>query len=384
MSNERSAGDAPVHLKNYAEQYARDPHAAAMQWFRDAKLGLFLHYGIYALHGRGEWAMYNEAIPLKDYEKLAEQFTAEGFDAGRITDLALAMGAGYVNLTTKHHDGFCLWDSDVCDFSAPHTPAGRDLVGELAEQCHAKGLGLFVYYSYALDWRHPWFFSLDYFDRARPPYARPEPRYLFEKADDFRRYIDYVHEQLTELLTHYGPVAGVWFDPEMAYLAQPEMFPIDETYALIRRLQPHALISFKHGATGEEDFAAPEGRGMPLVEKARQRLGEEAARHVEEVWRKNRSKRGEICDTLAWSWGYHEKNDQTHKGPDEVMAMLAEADRRDCNLLINTAPLPDGSIPAADVVTLTEVGRRRKAGETATGDSAYAFDSDQPPSTPIT
>jgi len=374
----------PSHLTSHAQTFARDPRTAAQHWFAQAKLGLFMHYGLYALHGQGEWGMYNQTMPLDEYDRLAERFTAEKFDADFITDLACGMGAKYVNLTTKHHDGFCLWDSGNCDFNVMHTPCGRDLVGELVEQCQRKQLGCFLYYSYALDWHHPWFYSLDYFDRARPRYESPEPRYLFREATDFRKYIDHVHAQLTELLTNYGAVAGVWFDPEMAYLAQPEMFPVDETYALIRKLQPHALVAFKHGATGDEDFAAPEGRGKPLIEKARQRLGEDAARRAEVAWQKNKPKHGEICDTLAYSWGYHVNNDQTHRGPDEVMAMLAEADRRDCNLLLNTAPLPDGSIPEPDVRTLREVGRRIRAGETTSRSTPHVFDSDMPSSTPIT
>ena len=375
---------APAHLKDHADLYARDPHTAALEWFAQAGLGLFLHYGLYALHGKGEWGLYNQTMPLDAYERLADRFTAERFDAAFIADLACEMGAKYVNLTTKHHDGFCLWDSANCGFNAVRSAARRDLVGELAQQCRTRGLGFFVYYSYALDWHHPWFFSLDYFDRARPRYDQPPAQYRFRQADDFRRYIDDVHAQLTELLTGYGPVAGVWFDPEMAYYAQADLFPIDETYALIRRLQPHALIAFKHGVTGTEDFSAPEGRGAPLLEKIRSRIGERAAERAQQAWARHKGRRGEICDTLAFSWGYHEKNDATHIGPDAVMAKLAEAWRRDCNLLINTGPLPNGSIPPADAATLREVGRRIRAGAIPDPQATDAFGSALPSSTPIT
>ncbi|MFP4105697.1 MAG: alpha-L-fucosidase [Phycisphaerae bacterium] len=384
MSNPGQHGPVPAHLEKLASEYAENPHTAAMKWFRNAGLGLFLHYGLYALHGKGEWGMYNQAMDLGEYEKLAERFTAEKFDADFITDLACQAEAKYVNFTTKHHDGFCLWDSDNCAFNSANSAAGRDLVGEMAGQCRAKGLGFFLYYSYALDWHHPWFFSLDYFDRARPPYDHPEPHYLFRKAEDFRRYIDDVHAQLTELLTNYGPVAGVWFDPEMAYHAQKDLFPLSETYALIRKLQPHALVAFKHGATGEEDFAAPEGRGLPLLEKIRDRIGEKEAEEAQRAWDAHKDKRGEICDTLSFSWGYHEKNDENHIGPDEVMSKLAEAWRRDCNLLINTGPLPSGAIPEPDVKTLREVGRRIRSGEIPGAADGDAFGSTLPPSAPIT
>ncbi len=392
MTADRAA--VPAHLTDQADLYARDPHAAAMEWFSQAGLGLFLHYGLYALHAKGEWGMLNQTMPLGEYEKLTDRFTAENFDADFITDLACQAGARYVNLTTKHHDGFCLWDSANCSFNAVRSAARRDLVGELAHQCAAKGLGFFLYYSYALDWHHPWFFSLEYFDKARPAYDPPEPSYKFAQPEDFRRYIDDVHAQLTELLTQYGPVAGVWFDPEMAYHAQPDLFPANETYALIRRLQPHALVSFKHGATGQEDFAAPEGRGAPLLEKIRNRIGADASRRAQQAWAAHDGKRGEICDTLSWSWGYHENNPAHHISADQAAAKLAEAWRRNCNLLINTAPEPDGTIPAADVATLRELGRRIRDGEIPTDGDAAApnanspeatnpFGQALPPSTPI-
>ncbi len=353
----------PAHLAGYKDAYARDPREAALAWFADAGLGLFLHYGVMSVHGFGDWGMYTQAMPLAEYDTLIDRFTAEGFDAEAIGDVALEMGARYVNLTTKHHDGFCLFETEVTDFHAMRSPARRDLVGELAESCRTRGLGFFLYYSYALDWRHPWFFSREYFDRARPPYETPEPRYRFRKPEDFRRYIDDAHAHLRELLTHYGPVAGVWFDPVMAYLAARDLFPIDETYALIRSLQPHALISFKAGATGDEDFAAPERSGTLVMKKVADRLGAEAAAHHAQVVEKNRDKPNEICDTLSWSWAWHTRNEEVHATPDDILTKLAEAKRRGWNLLINSGPRPDGSLPPEDVATLREVGRRLRAGD---------------------
>ena len=153
----------PSYLRGYESLYAADPHAAALAWFAEARFGLFMHYGLYSLLGRHEWVMYRENIPLAEYEQLAEQFTAERFDAGYITDLALEAGMRYVNLTSRHHDSFCLFDSEVSDYTSVRAAAGRDLIGELAEQCRAKGLGLFTYYSYALDWRHPYFYPRSVF-----------------------------------------------------------------------------------------------------------------------------------------------------------------------------------------------------------------------------
>ncbi len=349
----------PSYLANYADLYRRDPHAAALAWFADASFGLFMHYGLYSLLGRHEWVMYREAIPLPEYEQLQAQFTAAAFDAGAITDLALEAGMRYVNITSRHHDSFCLFDSAVSDYTSVHSPAGRDLIAELAAACREKGLGLFLYYSYALDWRHPYFYPRDVFEMARPNYKHIEPRYRWAKDEDFRHYIDFVHTQIRELLTQYGPLAGIWFDPIMGYYARPDLFPIEETYAMIRELQPQALIAFKQGATGTEDFASPEREGVSLAERVRQRIGPEAALVAQRAWDANQNKHNEICDTLQpGAWGYNKDDDGNHKGPDEVLRMLANAQEQGSNLLLNTGPLPDGAIPPEDIATLREVGRR--------------------------
>lgn len=351
----------PSYLADYGDLYQRDPHAAALAWFAAARFGLFMHYGLYSIPGRGEWVMFHEAIPVGEYEQWMHQFHPDRFDADFITDLALEAGMKYVTMTTRHHDSFCLFDSAVSDFTSVRSPARRDLIGELAEQCSRKGLGLFLYYSYALDWRHPYFYPRNYFRMARPDYADPEPRYRFQRDADFQHYIAFVHAQLCELLTHYGPVAGVWFDPIMGYYARPDLFPIHETYALIRRLQPQALICFKQGATGAEDFAAPECRGYSLAQRCRELIGEAAAEAAQRAWDANKDKHNEICDTLQpGAWGYRRADDSHHRTPDDVLAMLDAAAAQNCNLLLNTGPLPDGSIHAEDATCLREVGRRTR------------------------
>lgn len=352
----------PPYLQDHAALYATDPRAAALAWFAEARFGLFMHYGLYSLLGRHEWVMYREVIPLDEYEKLKEQFTAAAFSADAITDLALEAGMRYINLTTRHHDSFCLFESAASDYTSVESPARRDLVGELATACQEKGLGLFLYYSYAADWRHPNFYSRDVFEIGRPDYPEPEPRYVWRKDEDFLPYIDFVHTQVRELLTHYGPVAGIWFDPIMGYYARPDLFPIAETYAMIRELQPQALIAFKQGATGDEDFASPERHGHSLADRVRERIGEAQAQVAQRAWERNQHQHNEICDTLQPSaWGYMQADDGNHKGPDEVMAMLADAEAHRCNLLLNTGPLPEGSIHPEDVTTLREVGRRLRA-----------------------
>jgi alpha-L-fucosidase len=145
----------------------------------------------------------------------------------------------------------------------------------------------------------------------------------------------------------------------MGYYARPDLFPIHESYALIRGLQPQALIAFKQGATGDEDFASPERHGHSLADRVRERIGPEQAEIAEIAWARNQHKHNEICDTLQpGAWGYTEADDGQHRTSDEVQQMLADAQEQDCNLLLNTGPLPDGSIHHEDIKTLREVGRR--------------------------
>ena len=172
----------PRHLSNFRKSYLKNPNRASLEWFTHAEFGLFLHYGLFSLlegfwkgeHVRpAEWVQYRGLIPVKEYEKLARRFTAEHFDADHITDMALEAGMKYVNITSRHHDSFCLFESKYTDFSSVNSAAKRDLVGELAEQCQRKGLGLFLYYSHGRDWRHPHAPS-NLWSKARPEYNPPE------------------------------------------------------------------------------------------------------------------------------------------------------------------------------------------------------------------
>jgi len=352
-----STDGVPSYLLEYASVYKQDPKKAALEWFKDAKYGLFMHYGLYALLERGEWVMLRERIPVAEYAKLKDRFTAENFDVDFITDLAVDAGMKYITITSKHHDGFCLFNTSQTEYNSLNSPAKRDLIGELSEACQKKGLGLFLYYSYAADWRHPYFYSRDAgWKNARPAYDFVEPAYKWQKDEDFRIYVDFVHEQLRELLTQYGPIAGIWFDPIMGFYNRPDLFPIAETYQLVRSLQPHTLISFKQGANGTEDFAAPERTGHSMAEHLNEPQHKKIA---QEAWESNKNKHNEICDTLQPRvWGYSKAVDSAHKTPDEVMTMLKAAWAANCNLLLNTGPLPDGSINEIDVATLREVGRR--------------------------
>ena len=331
----------PSYLQEYSGLFAQEPRAAALQWFREARYGLFLHYGLYSLLERHEWAQLNEKIPVAEYEKLAARFTAHAFDAGAICDLALEAGMTYVNLTTRHHDSFCLWDTAQTDFKSTAGPCGRDLVSELARECGARGLGLFLYYSHGRDWKHPHAPNNDEWGgSARPEYSPPEPSYAYGQAHDLNIYLDFMTAQITELLTNYGPIAGIWLDGIMTPLSGDKTkFKCQELYDHIHALQPQCLVSYKQGLLGTEDFLAPEHQAVF-----------------------SEGKPGEICTTLCPdSWGYHAAMQGRHKSAEEVVALARETWERGWNLLLNTGLLPDGDLDEEDVQILQRAGAMLRA-----------------------
>lgn len=342
--------NVPSYLNDYQDEYKDHPRKANLKWFTEAKYGLFIHYGLYSILEKGEWVQLRDTIPVAEYAKLKDQFSAENFDAEQICDIAISAGMKYITITSKHHDGFCLFRTKATDFNVMNSPAGKDLIKELYDACELNGLGLFLYYSYGADWKHPYFYSRESgWRNARPAYREPQPEYLYEEEEDFKIYVKYVHDQLEELLTQYPNIAGIWFDPIMGYYSRPDLFPVDSTYALVRELSPHALISFKQGANGDEDFMAPERGGSAKV-------GEQF--EVAKIaYERNKNKPREICNTLqAHVWGYSKSNDGQHKTAADVMKMLEDAGAINANLLLNVGPKADGSFPEEDISTLKEVG----------------------------
>ncbi|QGY47209.1 alpha-L-fucosidase precursor [Maribellus comscasis] len=356
-NSELNAQEVPSYLKNYKKEYKINPREANLNWFKDAQFGLFIHYGLYSQLGKGEWVQLHDRIPLDEYARLKEKFTASDFDAGFITKLAKKAGMKYITITSKHHDSFCLFNTKQSDFNSVNSPAKRDLIRELADACEKEGIGLFLYYSYAADWRHPYFYSREEgWGSARPAYEKNPEAYKYEKPEDFRKYIDFAHAQIKELLTQYPTIAGIWLDPIMGFYANPDVFPIEETYALIRDLSPHALISFKQGANGDEDFVAPERNSGAIV-------GEEYA-VARKVAALNKNKPKEICNTMqphlggfhgGSTWGYNKAIDGHHLKVEDVKNLLDEAKSRNCNLLLNVGPLPNGGIHPEDIETLSNL-----------------------------
>jgi len=360
-----AATSVPSYLETYTALYVSDPHAAAIQWFKDARFGLFMHYGLYSLlggewqgkpmvnetapeHPNAEWIQYHCRIPVAEYARLKERFSASRFDANRITDLALAAGMKYVNLTTRHHDSFCLFRTRETDFNSVNSAARRDLVAELAEQCRKKKLGLFLYYSHGRDWKHPHAPTLAWSVSSRPHYQNPQPEYIPDSEVDVRRYAEFMDRQITELLTQYGPIAGIWLDGEGVLKGYAKKRPgglkevaamlrVNELYAKIRSLQPQCLISYKQGVTMTEDFLTPERQSSGL-EKSGKPL--------------------EINTTLQpWSWGYN-KFTTKWKSIDDLTALARDARAAKANLLLNAGPEGSGAIVPQEQALLREFGQK--------------------------
>ena len=328
----------PSYLQGYEHLYASDPRQAALQWFRDARYGLFLHYGLYSILGRHEWVQFRELISVAEYAKLMDQFTAENFDADYIADFAADCGMKYVNITTRHHDSFCLFNTAQTDFNSVTAPCGRDLVGELAAACAKRGLGLCLYYSHGRDWKHPHAPNNDEWGgNARPKYDPPEPSYAYGDDHDLQIYLDFMTAQVKELLTNYGPIAAIWLDGiAVPASGDKDQFRCQELYDLIHAMQPQVLVSYKQMLLATEDFAAPEHNAVPAGGKP-----------------------GEVCTTMTpKSWGYLEEATGQHKSEDEVWETIRQARQSGFNLLLNTGPLPDGSIDADDDAVLRAVGAR--------------------------
>ena len=317
---------------------------AALKWFQNAKFGMFVHWGVYSLHGRGEWVMNNERIPVNEYEKLPPRFNPEKFDARAWVSMVKSAGMRYITITSKHHDGFAMFDSKLTDYDiVDGTPYGRDVLKELADECHRQGIKLFFYYS-QLDWRHP-----DYYPRGGTGKSSGRP-----DAGDWERYKRFYIGQIRELCTNYGPIGGIWLD---GWWDRPEAdWGHEELYAMIHRLQPQALIANNHHRAPfpGEDFQIFE-QDLPGQNTAGFNRAGVSPLPLES------------CRTINRSWGYN-AGDAAHKPARELIRYLVSAAGRNSNLLLNTGPLPNGELQPEHVERYLAVGEwLRKHGPTIYG-----------------
>jgi alpha-L-fucosidase len=299
-----------------------------MQWWHAAKFGMFIHFGLYSQHARHEWAMENEAIPVQEYMQFAKQFNPRPGCQRQWAKVAKAAGMKYMVMTTKHHEGFCNFDTKLTDYCATKQGPGRDLVREYVEAARAEGLRVGFYYS-LMDWHHP--------DGARCA--------TDEAAR--KRFVEYTHGLIRELLTNYGKIDVLWYD--VSWPLDEKGWESERMNKMVFELQPDIIVNNRNKLAG--DFSTPEQR---IVAETNGR-----------PW--------ESCMTLNDSWGY-QRADDNWKSARTIVRNLITCARDGGNYLLNIGPRPDGSVPEASVEVLTEVGRWMET----SGDTIYKSDLCQP------
>jgi len=316
------------------------------EWFRDAKFGLFVHWGVYSILGDGEWVMNQQQIPIHQYEKLPTFFNPTQFNPAEWVSMIKKAGMKYITITSKHHDGFAMFDSKISDYDiVDRTPYGKDVLKMLKEECDKQGIKLFFYHS-QLDWHHN-----DYFPRGGTGGSytgRPE-------SGNWNNYIEYMNTQLSELLTNYGEIGGIWFDG--MWDKKDADWHLDETYSLIHKLQPGALIGSNHHMAPfpGEDFQMFE-RDLP----GENSMGFNQTGTISELPL-------EMCETMNGSWGFNIR-DQRYKSSKQLIQTMVKAAGYGANFLLNTGPMPNGKIQPENIDTLMVMGKwLGKYGETIYG-----------------
>ena len=316
------------------------------EWYTNARFGMFIHWGLYAIPARGEWVRSVEEIPKEDYDGFMDEFYAENYDPKKWARLAKKAGMKYAVLTAKHHDGFCLYDSGLTDFKSTNAPCQRDLVREFLDAFRAEGIKVGLYYS-IIDWRHNDF--PHYGDKFHP--MRNNPEYSNENRN-FDNYLEYMFGQIRELLTNYGKLDLMWYDFSYDDM-KCDKWNASELIEMVRSYQPHIIIDNRLEGSAEDagsirsenptpfsgDFASPE-----------QMIPPEGIRDVNGTpipW--------EACITLNNNWGYAAA-DSHYKTAKMVVHMLTECVSKGGNLLLNVGPNAKGEIPKESAAILEEVG----------------------------
>ena len=327
--------------------FSPEAYRRRVEWYTQARFGMFLHWGLYAIPARGEWVRSEERIPNEAYDPYMDQFDPQDCDMGRWMEAARAAGMRYVVLTAKHHDGFCLYDSAYTEFKSTNSPAGRDFVREFLEAARAAGLRAGLYFS-LIDWHHPDF--PHYGDRNHPMRDNPA---CGNEHRNFDRYLDYMHAQVRELCTNYGKLDLLWFDFSYDRL-RGEAWRASELMEMVRSLQPDVIIDNRLEVSGEGfgslaacrptpyhgDFVSPEQIVPP--EGLRDAQGNPL------VW--------ESCVTMNNHWGYC-ATDTFYKPASMLIRSLVECVSKGGNLLLNVGPNAQGRFPRQSAEALEAIGR---------------------------
>ncbi len=327
-------------------RFDKDAYIKRVDWFREARFGMFIHWGLYSIPGRGEWVRSDEQMPESAYLPYFETFTAKDFDPVSWAKAAKAAGMRYVVMTAKHYDGFCLFNSAFTEFKSTNTPFGRDAVAEFVAAVRAEGLKVGLYFS-LIDWHHPDY--PHYGDRYHP--MRGNPAYE-NSGRNFDRYLDYMHSQVREICTNYGKLDLLWFDFAYDNL-RGQAWRGTELVDMVRSLQPDVLIDNRIEVSGEGfgslyhcaptpyhgDFVTPEKFIPPH--------GIRDSRGNPMVW--------ESCVTMNNNWGYC-FSDHNFKPAPLLIKKLVECVSKGGNMILNVGPDGDGNIPPESLEILAQIG----------------------------
>jgi alpha-L-fucosidase len=298
--------------------------APYIERFESLAFGMFIHWGLYSQTGKGEWIMHHENIPFETYRQLQDTFTAKDFDMETIAGLAAEAGMKYITLTTRHHEGFSLYDTKgLSRYDAPHSPAKRDLVGEFVEGCRKAGLVPFFYHT-TLDW-------------SRDSHTCDN--------DAFNRYLEYLHKSLELLCTGYGPIGGFWFDGDWS--RKDADWRLDERYGIIRSSQPEAMIINNTGIHQTGVVSHPEVDSVTFEQHG--------ARAIDRTGH-DKYRAAEMCQTIPSHWGFA-RMDFTYKSIGDLLCFFLNCRKSGANYLLNIGPEAQGGIRELERAMLREVGR---------------------------
>ena len=327
--------------------FDRSAYEARVQWFREARFGMFIHWGLYSIPARGEWVRSDEQMPESEYMPYFDEFNPRDYNPRAWAKAAKEAGMQYVVLTAKHHDGFCLFDSQYTDFKSTNTKLGRDIVRDFVEAVRAEGLRVGLYFT-LIDWHHPDY--PHYGDRYHPMRNHPE---CSNENRDFNRYLEYMFNQAREICSNYGKLDLLWFDFSYDHM-RGETWKATEFIEMVRSLQPNVIIDNRLEVSGEgfgslhdccptpyhgdfvtpEKFIPPQGildvEGNPML------------------W--------EVCATMNNNWGFN-GTDPFYKPASMLIKKLVECVSKGGNMILNVGPDAQGNIPPQSQAILRDIGR---------------------------
>src|SRR5579864_8955608 len=313
----------------------RQASAQGLNWFQDIRFGMFIHCGLYSILGRQEWVMHTEHISVADYEPLMKQFNPHKFNADEWVSIAADAGQKYMVITSRHHDGFSMYNTALSDYKVTNTPFRRDPLEELANACHRRGDVKLGFYSSLLDWHHPAY------------------RFRKESGLAWSDYLEFLHGQVRELCTHFGEIACIWFDGDWprhkldessAYFAAGGSFEYEKLYDMIHTLQPDAVVmNNRHDQPLPGEDVQGFEQDLPGMNSAGFNTATIYGLPLE------------VCMTLNDHWGFS-RDDHNHKSARHLVHMLARSASVGANFLLNVGPTPEGEILALHALRLRQMG----------------------------